>query len=368
MKALSIFLIFPLVPVLAGGDSSPSASCAGLKTPDLAAQSSKQVLPYRMKGKVKLLFFWVGKDNVGGGHITRTLRADSRSGNWVDGVEVLFGSNPDRVPGGINRWGYGREWAYWNSGLDRGRSSLERTVFEGFMRKSDEESLDEVRKGEDRLRQKGQFDYEGIVSTVLPDRAFSQIRRFSAQEDFDFRQPQKAACSFQERMDSFPADEEKDLNNEGHYQQPLGFLTAVREAISEALRLHEQGTAENAEASKALKPLKKARYPYVYNAKPHHLRVTKVKYHDRFKLPLKGADGSKAGHRTFERVAQIHFKAGDAGSKDGHAFFLYIPLQGEFRGLPIRIVDKPRWWLKVQLDLDPSQVEKPASHANESVD
>jgi hypothetical protein len=61
---------------------------------------------------------------------------------------VRFGSNPERVPGGHNRWGYGDETAYWR---ERGVEvpCLEQSLFEGFMRRSNEESLSEVTaKGE----------------------------------------------------------------------------------------------------------------------------------------------------------------------------------------------------------------------------
>ena len=67
-----------------------------------------------MKGSVRFLFFWIGKDNVGGGTLSCISNQYGPSGERIDGFEVLFGSDPNVVPGRHNRWGYARELAFWN--------------------------------------------------------------------------------------------------------------------------------------------------------------------------------------------------------------------------------------------------------------
>lgn len=42
---------------------------------------------------------------------------------------------------------------------------------------------------------------------------------------------------------------------------------------------------------------------------------------------------------------------------DGHDFAVWMPLSGRYAGVPVRIVDYPRWWLKVELTLDLSRVD-----------
>lgn len=59
---------------------------------------------YRMVGKVRLLFFWVGNDDVGSARVTRT---DNGSGGHT--IALLIGSDPARAPRKINEWGYVRE-------------------------------------------------------------------------------------------------------------------------------------------------------------------------------------------------------------------------------------------------------------------
>jgi hypothetical protein len=34
-------------------------------------------------------------------------------------------------------------------------------------------------------------------------------------------------------------------------------------------------------------------------------------------------------------------------------FSLWVPLSGDLKGLPVRILLQPWWWLRLQLDLDP---------------
>ncbi len=57
---------------------------------------------YVMTARVRLLLFWAGKDDVGGGYIRRgRLKEEPRK----EFFQVLFGSDPAKAPRGINRWG-----------------------------------------------------------------------------------------------------------------------------------------------------------------------------------------------------------------------------------------------------------------------
>src|SRR5215467_6730607 len=61
---------------------------------------------YVMTARVRLLLFWAGKDDVGGGYIRRgRLKEEPRK----EFFQVLFGSDPGKAPRSINRWGAGTE-------------------------------------------------------------------------------------------------------------------------------------------------------------------------------------------------------------------------------------------------------------------
>lgn len=194
------------------------------------------VYSYRMKGKVRLLFFWVGKDEVGGGTIT-VSRTPTEERTWKEEVEVLFGSNPDRVPGNINRWGYGREEAVWAAPPQASvPKHLQSTVFEGFMKHSKEESLQEVQKNNEAQQGNLEFLYDGIRSFASRSQAGAEIRTFATTADFRYQDSAPVHCGYQERLKEGGPDRTRQLDPvPDTLKHPFGFLTAVQTLIRQTL-------------------------------------------------------------------------------------------------------------------------------------
>src|SRR5712692_2683765 len=93
---------------------------------------------YTMTARVRLLLFWVGKDDVGGGSIRRgTLLQDPASGV----IELLIGSDPAKAPRAINRWGAASEIVHRPSGYSH---DVESSTFFGFMKVSNGASAAEM--------------------------------------------------------------------------------------------------------------------------------------------------------------------------------------------------------------------------------
>ncbi len=82
---------------------------------------------YTMTARVRPLLFWIGKDDVGDAVIARRRDADGI------GYSLLIGSDPERAPRRINRWGY----------IDEEIRGDEATLI-GLMTESDEESIGEA--------------------------------------------------------------------------------------------------------------------------------------------------------------------------------------------------------------------------------
>ena len=83
---------------------------AGVTAPEVRGQSAPSERGdvehrYRIAGKVRMLFFWVGADDVGG------ARAVWRGGERDRSIALLIGSDPQRAPRGVNEWGYVLEHA-----------------------------------------------------------------------------------------------------------------------------------------------------------------------------------------------------------------------------------------------------------------
>lgn len=301
------------------------------------------VYPYRMKGKVRLLFFWVGKDDVGGGHIAigRTLEG---SDGWRQEIEVLFGSNPERVPGKINRWGYGREESVWTEPAPSSGPRLVRTLFEGFMKHSKEESLSEVQSNS--AAENGSFVYDGIRSLVGPEEALSEIRTFAAGEDFDYRNSDPIHCGYKKRLAGGPPDKSRKLTKREGYQAPFGFLTGVNSMLQGAVKAYGAGGDWMSQRPTLV---------YVYNAQKYQLRLKNLKFEGDFDIPLPRKDGEREREQRFRQVAKAEFEIKKLGTDYDHEFNIWFPLEGRYRGVPIRIEDKPRWWLRIELNLDPTR-------------
>ncbi len=315
----------------------------GMAKEDTAYLAEKtQIYHYRMKGKIRLLFFWVGKDNVGGGTITLSKLSSSALSSQMKEIEVLFGSKPSRVPGRINRWGYGKERSRWEDADSPLQGTvLKETVFEGFMRQSKENSLSEVRKADGREKAEKRFWYAGTTSVVQPWQAYSEIREFSSTHDFDFSNATAVQCEYQKRLLEGPPDRQRRLANDRSgqgYGSPYGFLTAVQTLID---TIAKQAVREGWQ-----KDLGDAAVTYVYNARPYQLLLKKTVFHETFGLPLE--DGEK---ENFTKVVQAEFQTRRMSDGEDHNFAVWFPLEGSYRAVPIRIVDKPRWWVRIELNL-----------------
>ena len=98
---------------------------------------------YIMTARVHLLFFWTGKDDVGGGYIRRAVSsADSRE----EFFQVLFGSDPEKAPRAINRWGASTEVAWHKNPttFTTAEDEVSASAFFGFMKSSRGKSVGEM--------------------------------------------------------------------------------------------------------------------------------------------------------------------------------------------------------------------------------
>ena len=89
--------------ILAGLLTLESTMRAGSNTPTVTVPSTVMVERhhYSMSARVRpLLVFWISRSGVGDAVVTK------RRGPDQSGYSLLIGSDPDRAPRRINRWGY----------------------------------------------------------------------------------------------------------------------------------------------------------------------------------------------------------------------------------------------------------------------
>jgi hypothetical protein len=306
------------------------ACVAGLFLVPLAADGENQErsFVYSLRGEVRPLLFWLGKDDVGGGSISlRTQQISAQ--RWSQEIEVLFGSEPDRIPGRVNRWGYGREVLEWVNGTKAGDPWLESSVFEGLMRHSPEASMSEVRQAPGRDGAAQPFDL--TRSSVDRRLAGHEFWVFTDTEDFRYAQPARLLNRSRKLLiGGEPLRRRVLLNDPRCYEEPYGFLGALQAFIH---RIITHPTVE----------WQGQTIVYVFNAKPFTLTLVHLDRMDAF--------AGRNGSQPYPATAMARFRCENTVKRTRTDFTLWIPLRGELQGIPVRILLQPRWWLRLQLDL-----------------
>jgi hypothetical protein len=272
-----------------------------------------------MTGRIRLLLFWKGADDVGGGYIRRGF---SPSDPGVRLIQVLFGSDPAKAPRGINNWGAATE------AIGEGYQS-----FFGFMKSTDTESADDAQAEMQRQRAQGKYGFSAIVAFVDKDRALSRSVPLFSNVDFNLHQIEQAQSLVAARLMESPVLRRLDPALR-RCASSRGFLQAVEELIDHAL------TPAPARASRC----------YVYNARNYTLTLTERKHVPATEIRVKRKDGT-ALRANYTNLVRAEFSVLNHKSEES-AFELLLGADGALRGVPIRILHRPNFWFEVELNLD----------------
>src|SRR6266481_150083 len=341
-KAFGPVCVLGLLSILAGGPATAQEPAPQdiqatlLHTTELmrAPLHVDAQFDYTMTARVRLLLFWVGKDDVGGGYIRRgTLLRDPAS----DVIELLIGSDPAKAPRAINRWGAASEIIHRTSGSSHGAES---STFFGFMKVSSGASAAEMEKELAREKRGGSFLFSAIINQGERNFDFAKVVPFSSDTDFTIHQFDEAKSMVFDRM----------LGSEGRLKEidakevlacgrREGFLESVAELVDFAVDKRETGR----ETAPAL--------CYFYNGVHHQLtlaQVTKVPS-ESVKLALR--DEPHDYVRTYRDLVLARFENFDQTTKKKTEFELLLGTTGSLRGVPVRIHYQPNWWFQVILNL-----------------
>jgi len=332
-----------LIPVLTGSLSwaSPAGSAAGQDTSDQAAiqeaarwigreDKIESEYHYVMTCKLRLLLFWAGRDDVGGGYV----RIGKESGaEPQQTIQILFGSDPAKAPLAINRWGAGTEV------LRNDGSADAASAFFGFMKSSKGQSVGAMQKELSKEKSNGDHLFEGIISRVDDRRALSTTVPFMSSRDFDLHQYPEAEKATLEQLESNPARHVRRLEGTARSACPRAgeFLSSTLQLIDDAL---------------AGRPTP-ASYCYIYNTRHYTLTLMSVRpvAEKTVHVALRGNGGTL--DRTYRHLKEAHFVA--AGEETGakSSFDILLGTEGDLRGAPLQITYQPNWWFQVILNFAP---------------
>jgi hypothetical protein len=291
------------------------------KRPHIATQYD-----YIMTARVRLLLFWVGKDDVGGGYIRRGVLPDNPSSN---AIELLMGSDPKKAPRAINRWGAASEL------FERAGPDIRTSTFFGFMKTYKGSNPAEMEK--ELASEKGgqDFLFSAIIDENSPAKELVKVLPFASDTDFTMGDLDHVVPGVLERLAGPKGIEKNPDASRRSHGCAGGFLSSVA------------GLAEAAISA----PKERASACYVYNTEEH--RVTLVRAspvsHEDVELTLIGQ--TQKYTRTYHDLVLAQIENESATTKKRSSFQLLLGTKGDLRGVPVRITYQPNWWFQVILNL-----------------
>jgi hypothetical protein len=265
---------------------------------------------YRIAAKVRMLFFWVGADDVGGARITW------RGGEQDQSLALLIGSDPRRAPRGVNEWGYVREH----------QAGDATTVF-GIRTVTDGNSPDEA---DGRRPPLGNLAELGVLcSRISPLDAASRTTSVHVGKDTTYRDVGQV-------LDVVAANVPwKGVRLTRPAGVSPGFLTALDLLIRSSARM-----AAESEAAPSCPRLSYVYKDAIYDLIPRKVeRIPSLRTHAGILRNLVRSD-------IVVRNRTTGFTAG---------FKITYGTDGALAGIPVAATYQPNWWFKAELELDDDQ-------------
>jgi len=265
---------------------------------------------YTMTARVRpLLLFWISRSGVGDATVT-WRRAPGQTGH-----SLLIGSDPDRAPRRINRWGYIDEEV---------RGTDARLI--GLMTESQEESIQDAEAGL-RKQANGQHTFKIIRATVDGEQAQSVITTVATPDDYSFRYVRTVLAL---------AEREASAGKTRVVRLPAGTRPGFLSALVELMRA---GVA-SLDTTGAVRPAPPI--PYVYHGRIYQLRASRVQLVPELRI---GATG-------YRRVINADFEIKSTYDGEIDRFSMTYGTDGSLAEGPSTVAYQPRWWMQVELALD----------------
>ena len=338
LSHLALVLLFIFLPAFSSSttDHQPVTEALGWirSAPRKAVQYN-----YEMTARVRLLFFWAGKDDVGGGFIRRGISSEDQREEFF---QVLFGSDPAKAPRAINRWGAGTEISWHKNpvALSSASEDVTASAFFGFMKSSRGKSAAEMQEELRREREGGQHSFTGILSRVEPTRAISLVTGLQSDTDYNLRDYAQAEPVMLDRL-SGSTQPVRSLPNGARCPRSEEFLATVAELIDVGL------ATGKAPASRC----------YIYDAQENVLTLEHVASLRSLPIQLHGPNNSVLLDTSYADLLELDFVSSHQLTGKKVYFSLLVGTKGELHGVPVQIRYQPNWWFQVVLNLLPLETQ-----------
>jgi hypothetical protein len=330
-----VALLFIFLPPSAGSTSTNSDPILEALGWVRSAPRDAREFDYVMTARVRLLLFWAGKDDVGGGYIRRGISKDDPRQELL---QVLFGSDPAKAPRAINRWGAGTEVVrHKDPVIDSAKSDdVVASAFFGFMKSSKGKTVSEMQKELGKEKDRGEHQFTGILSRVETGHAVSLTVPWASQEDYNLHQLAEAEPVI---LDKLRASDRptRTLDDASGCPRAGEFLGAVSQLADAAV--------EGAKAPRSL--------CYVYDAQVNTLTLEQVEPVRTLDVKVNSSKGGTLTETSYDELLQADFVSSHQPTGKRVYFTILLGTRGDLRGVPVQIRYQPNWWFQVVLNLLP---------------
>jgi len=274
-----------------------------------------------MNVKVRLLLFWVGADDVGGGYIAKGSLQSDRSSTVT---ELVIGSDPAKAPRKINHWGAAVEM----------RRAAE-SSFLGFMKSSKASSAKEA---EVETSTQKTYPFEAAISYGNHSEAVSRLVPMNSPRDFTFRDFHTAQAEIIKALTQSRTTVRRLAAERKGCSKAEGFLSVVDRLSRDVVE------------GKSV-PLTGC---YVHNARFYTISLKKQTPTASKKVKFKLRNGTMF-ERVFKDLTLAEFEILNTESEERTNFDLLLGTSGSLRGVPIQIRYQPNWWFQVVLTVNADQ-------------
>jgi hypothetical protein len=282
---------------------------------------------YIMTARVRILFFWAGKDDVGSARIRRGSSSQNPDAEWID---LVAGSDPEKAPRAINRWGSARE------SFTRMGRGVETSTFFGFMKVSQGSSTAEMEEELAREKENREFLFSAILDQSGHDSEFVKLLPFTSDQDYSMKDLDQVAPSVLDRL-AGPQGRVKTVDA-GRWQsceRAAGFLSTVSELIADAMA----------------NPKQKRSLCYLYNGERRTLTLVKATPVGERTIELSLTKEPKRYVRSYRDLLLAEMKNENQETGKSSTFRLLLGTKGDWKGFPVQISYQPNWWFQVVLNL-----------------
>ena len=289
---------------------------------------------YAMTARLRLLFFWVTRSDVGAGTIRRgALPEDAQR----EMITLLIGSDPAKARK-INRWGAAMEVV--QHAPDEART-VETSVFFGFMtRAKADETSDEAKARMEKEKSSKAFQYQGVLSRLDGQQGIAKTVPIATEKELDIFQfgPMKEKV-FAELSSGAGKFRETPAALRQKCARVRGFLASVAELVDEALA----------------RGVKKNEACYIHYGELYTLKLTDARAVAEKTVKFEMKSEPRVFEHTYKDLLDTQFQIVNHQTGKKTEFGLLMATQGRLRGVPVQITYQPNWWIQIVLNLKPEE-------------